>query len=129
FFSVATSSFNSVVLPTPAGPATRKKMPRPIIPSNDRAELSGLLLTPHPFPLTPAVLLQILHLLPDLFDQALHVHHSMRDRILIGLRADRVDLAKEFLRQEVEFLADFAAASQRRFHLDEMALQARHLFA
>src|SRR2546422_7524630 len=50
--------------------------------------------------------LEVLQLLPEFLQFALHRDHRLRDRGVVGLRADRVDLAQHLLREEPELLAN-----------------------
>src|SRR5205823_3001012 len=61
----------------------------------------------------PMPSLQILQLLAQLLELPLHPDHRLRDARVVGLGADRVDLAQQLLRQKAELFADRVIGAQR----------------
>src|SRR6476660_4545790 len=86
----------SVVLPAPDG--------------EDRTSISPRRVTNLAFGFRDAAraisLFQVLHLLAELFDHALELKSDIGQRHVVRLGADRVGLAIELLREEIETAAD-----------------------
>src|SRR5262245_25590886 len=72
-------------------------------------------------------LLKVLHLLANLLDQQLQLERAVRDRRARGLGRQRVRLAVQLLRDEVQALAGGAAGPEHALDLVEMGAQAVEL--
>src|SRR5262245_60005579 len=95
---------DNVVLPAPDGEDSTSMSPRRAIASLPRPCFE---------PLAPlAALFKVLHLLAELLDQALELEPDIGELEIVRLGAQRVGLAVELLRQEVEPAADRAAVAQ-----------------
>src|SRR6185295_3968299 len=74
-------------------------------------------------------LLDVLHLLADLLYEQLQLERAVRQLLARRLGGERVGLAVELLREEVQALADGSAFAQRELHFAQMRPQAVELLA
>jgi hypothetical protein len=80
------------------------------------------------FRIPHSALFYVLRLFSQLLDFGLDLDSRIADRKLRRFREDRVRLAVDFLKQEIELLAGIAVARKQILRLRQMALQARDLF-
>src|SRR5215470_18249962 len=73
-------------------------------------------------------LLKILNLLADLLQFGLAADHALRDCSVIRFRSERVEFAKNLLRDEFQCASNRLLAAQMMRELSKMTLESRQLF-
>src|SRR5688500_15367477 len=105
---------DSVVLPAPEGDDSTNISPRRSTPSNPPAVIASL---------------QILDLLAELLDHVFHLEPGLRQFQVVRFGAAGIDLAIEFLREEIEAPADRPALSDHLAGLRDVRGDTIKLFA
>src|SRR5258708_35573928 len=101
----------------------RARVVFPAPEGEDRTSIRPLLCTSRPF------LLDILGLLAELIDRGLESESHARQLDIGGFRAQRVRLAIELLREEVELAPDGVGGLQQGPRLADVGVRAIQLFA